>query len=239
MRRVIGVVAALLTAIGAVMAPADVMTIGDAIGGNEVLARVIIAAMALALIAWILFPSQVHAALAALRTRPVANVTNTYNYRREAIERAPATIRRAARIDVRVVGPERAAEPEEVVDLSDFVEYPPQGPPVIRDRTFRNVVLCGPVVLDLRDCRLNRSAIGIVGDRLDSVLWPLGEGEPRIGFVRMERCQIINCRTYHVAFVGGAPALDRLRTIIRHGPEARPTGRLRTRTRALIHRDRT
>jgi hypothetical protein len=88
------------------------------------------------------------------------------------------------------------------VRLNEYVDVPTDGPPVIKDRTFRNVVLQGPLVVVPSGSSLISVTFGIEGTDPEAMLFLVEEGDEKIGAVVLQNCVIENCVTEHIAFAG-------------------------------------
>jgi len=101
------------------------------------------------------------------------------------------------------VGPAWAAKADRpIVDLHDYVEFPKDGPPTIRDREFRNVILRGPILLAPDNATITESTFAVRADEAWVMLWPLEAGSEKVGAVSFENCLIKQCTLQHIGWVG-------------------------------------
>lgn len=108
------------------------------------------------------------------------------------------------------VGPHVAPTEKPIISLHEFVEFPNDGPPVIRNRTFRNSVLRGPIWLHGIRSSMTNTVLGVAEQDPWSILWPLEPGTLKIGIVVFENCVAENCVTEHVGLVGTREELEEI-----------------------------
>lgn len=113
--------------------------------------------------------------------------------------------------------PPNAAEMEEV-KLSDYLEYAPDGPPKIKNRTFRNVIVQGPLlVFPKSHVDFVEVSFGVNGTP-DTILWAVSPGPSKVGFVILENVVFENCITESIGVVGIPDDLDEFRRQVGAGP---------------------
>jgi hypothetical protein len=100
---------------------------------------------------------------------------------------------------------------KEVVKLADYVEYPPNSPPVIRNRDFRNVILRGPILLGVRSAQFVDVGFGIANNDPDTMFFVMGEDEVKIAVAAVDNCSFIACQTEQVALIGTREQINRFR----------------------------
>ena len=116
------------------------------------------------------------------------------------------------------VGPaEQVSGEREVVSLAEFVEFPPNAPPVIRNRVFRNALLRGPILLTLRNSTFVNVGFGIIEGDPESMFWPVQPAEKKMAVAVLENCILQDCVTEQVGFVGTREQLDEIRQKIEAG----------------------
>jgi hypothetical protein len=96
--------------------------------------------------------------------------------------------------DRETVGPDAIGRTgPEMVRIAEYVEIRPGSPPIIRNRRFRNVVLVGPILLFLDRVELRDVTWGIPGEDLGVALWPVEEGQTKIGLALVDNCVFDGC----------------------------------------------
>jgi hypothetical protein len=98
-----------------------------------------------------------------------------------------------------------------VVRLADLIEFPPDGPPVIRNRRFQNAILRGPILLAPHRVGFVRVSFGIANNDPETMLFELPVGVTKIAVAVLEDCLLEDCQTEHVAFIGTRDMLDQFR----------------------------
>jgi hypothetical protein len=113
------------------------------------------------------------------------------------------------------VGPPVASgDTREVVRLADHVEYggPGSGPPVIRDREFRNVIVRGPLVVLPLTASFTRVEFLLPNADPNSIFFVTPDDERyKGGIAGLVNCVFENCQMDQIAFVGSAEARDHFR----------------------------
>lgn len=108
--------------------------------------------------------------------------------------------------------PSNSPDTRPIIKLSDHVQFPPNEPPVIRNRTFQNAVLRGPLLAYCIGCTFENVTFGVFGDDYESILWPVDPDKTKLGIVALEYCKFTDCATQQIAFVGTKEDLEPLKS---------------------------
>jgi hypothetical protein len=115
----------------------------------------------------------------------------------------------------RDVGPAERLQALPEIRLADYVDYPDDGPAIIQNRTFRNALLRGPMILYLlQGITIKGSNMGV--DDLETILWPVEVGTSVVGPVVVKNVVIEDCELAYIGFAGPEDHLDLLRQGTRH-----------------------
>lgn len=173
-------------------------------GANEsAYVLVLVALVALAVVlCWIAYQALCQRDEARSKEEGQSGVSNHYNGPVTIVQGQPFAEPEPS-LQHKPVGPAWAARADRhIVNLHDYVEFPKDGPPTIRDREFRNVILRGPIWLAPDKTTITESTFAVGADEVWAMLWPLKAGTEKIGIVSFENCLIKQCTLQHIGWVG-------------------------------------